>query len=118
MLTELGMTHMQLFLLYIMYLKFDVIHVTSPHHRLSFRSPHPHPHFCHNCVNKEYYVLMLLLYCNPALNKFYLILSYRSFKRHSFLVSYVQCRSEQVAYLLVPPNSHNNPSLLLRGSYT
>ncbi len=47
---DIGRTHVQLFLLYIMYFRFDLIHVTSPHHRLSFRSPHPLSHFTHNRV--------------------------------------------------------------------
>ncbi len=52
MFTELGSIHVQLFLLYIMYFKFDVIHVMSPQDPLSLRLPHPHHHFSHNRVGK------------------------------------------------------------------
>ncbi len=65
---------MQQFSLYIMYFKFDVIHVKSPHHRLLFRSPHPHQHFSHNRVGKRHSALMLLLNYTPTLNTFYLML--------------------------------------------
>ncbi len=104
---------MQLFLLYLMCFKFDVIHATSPQHRLSFRSPHPP--FTHNRVGKYYSVLMLLLNYNPTLNKINFILSYLIFfNKDLWSISLNQClfsvlELDEISPRSLPLRTHEVP---------
>ena len=59
--TDVGRTLVQLVLLYNVHFKFDVIHASSPHHGLSFRSSHPHP------INISVKIVVVKLPCTSVL---------------------------------------------------